>query len=211
MKYIKFNKTICGVDFLLNVLNLKTDTTCEDFEDLQAADFFQVYFLKEANGMLKLNDRYIELKPNTIVFISQDQHHAWQGVVEQFEGQLLVFQDEFLNSFFSDQYFIFRLLYFYQTVHPLSLSVAPNELDDFLQKLKEIKKELVTPQSDSVHLIRSLLYYILIALNRNYSETNQIGQAIALDNTAYQFRQLVEQNIFSHQRVEGLCGYDDVE
>lgn len=202
MKYIKFNKTICGVDFLLNVIDLQCDIKVDEPGETQSADFFQVYFIKNADGYLKLNDRTIELKPDSLIFISQNQHHSWHGGYSKMEGQVLVFQDEFLNDFFSDQYFIFRLLYFYQTNYPLVLNVETDFLNDYLLKLKEIKRELVNPRNDSVHIIRSLLYYILITTNRNYSDTNQLGEAIALDNTAYQFRKLVERHIYTNQRVE---------
>ncbi|WP_196892068.1 helix-turn-helix domain-containing protein [Aureivirga marina] len=203
MKYVKFDKTVCGVSFLLNVIDFQSGCAFEFESETQIADYFQIYFIKKANGFLKLNDKIIHLRPNTIVFISKNQRHSWHlDDPGKFEGQFLVFQDEFLNDFFSDQYFIFRLLYFYQTEYPLALSVSPEYLDDTLLKLKEIKKELVFPKNDSVHLIRSLLYYILIALNRHYSEANHIKDAISLDNTAYQFRKLVEKNIFKNQRIE---------
>lgn len=202
MQYIKFDKTVCGVSFLLNVIDFKSGCAFDLRSETQATDYFQVYFIKHANGILKLNDEIIELKPNTIIFISKDQHHSWHGDFSDLDGQLLVFQDDFLNDFFSDQYFVFRLLYFYQTQYPLTLTVSDIGIDETLLKLKEIKQELVFPKNDSSHLIRSLLYYILISLNRTYSEVNQLGEAISLDNTAYQFRKLVEKNIKTHQRVE---------
>ncbi|WP_196887610.1 helix-turn-helix domain-containing protein [Aureivirga sp. CE67] len=202
MKHVEFDKTVCGVDFLLNVIDFQSGCAFEFETETQSADFFQVYFIKKGNGFLKLNDQKIELESNSLVFISKYQHHSWHIDPTTFEGQLLVFQDDFLNEFFSDQYFVFRLLYFYQTEYSLKLNIEEVYLEDCLSKLKEIKQELVYPKSDSVHLIRSLLYYILISINRHYSNTNHIKEAISLDNTAYQFRKLVEKNIQTMQRVE---------
>lgn len=202
MQYLKFSKTICGVNFLLNAIDFQSECAFEFRPEIQSADYFQIYFFKHVNGSLKLNDKVIELEPNTLVFISQHQHHSWHGDFSNVEGQLLVFQNDFLNNFFSDQYFVFRLLYFYQTKHPLILAVTTPALDDYLLKLQEIKIELVDPKSDSVHLIRSILYYILVTLNRLYSKTNQLKEDIASDNTAYKFRQLVEDHIYSNQRVD---------
>ena len=202
MKHMKFNKTICGVDFLLNVIDFQSVLVSDLSTETRSADFFQIFFIKQANGYLKLNDDRIDLQPNSIVFISQHQHHSWYVDFSTFQGQFLVFQDAFLNAFFSDQYFTFRLLYFYQTTYPLSIPVDSEFMVTTLEKLKEIKRELVQPKSDSAHLIRSVLYYILIALNRRYSEHNHIELAIGLDNTAYKFRQLVETHIYSKQRIE---------
>lgn len=202
MQYLEFNKTICGVNVQLNAIDFQSECPFEVSSETVSADYFQIFFLKKANGFLKLNDQLIKLKPNTVVFISKHQHHSWHVDFSKFEGQLLLFQDDFLNNFFSDQYFIIRLLYFYQTKFPLIMEVDSKYINDNLLKLTEIKHELVNPKSDSVHLIRSLLYYILINLNRSYSEQNNLKEAISLDNTAYQFRKLVEKYIYNHQRVE---------
>lgn len=206
MEYLEFNKTICGVNLHLNAIDFQSECPFELTNATVSADFFQIFFLKKAEGFLQLNDEKIALKPNSIIFISKHQHHSWHADVATFEGQLLLFQDNFLNDFFSDQYFIFRLLYFYQTEFPLAIEVAPSYMDDNLLKLREIKHELVHPKSDSVHIIRSLLYYILISLNRNYFEINRFNEAISLDNTAYQFRKLVEKHIHTYQRVEDYAG-----
>ncbi|TKG88384.1 AraC family transcriptional regulator [Puteibacter caeruleilacunae] len=202
MKYIEFNKTLCNVKFLMNVIDLQSNCAAEMTSETQRAGFFQIYFLENADGYLKLNDETIELKPYTIVFISQHQNYSWHVDASTFEGRLMVFQEDFLNDFFSDQYFIYRLLFFYQTNHPLYFNASEDFFNDMLLKLKEIRQEILNVQSDSAHLIRSILYYVLISLNRSYSQAHQLGDAIALDNTAYHFRKLVEKHIFTHHRVE---------
>ncbi|WP_020526212.1 helix-turn-helix domain-containing protein [Flexithrix dorotheae] len=202
MKYIKFNKTICGVDFLLNIIQID-----EKYEDtlsgqLQSTDFFQIVFLKKAQGHLLLNNKKLKLRDNSIIFISQNQKHQWFIEKSQIEAHILVFQEDFLNEFFSDKYFTYRLLYFYQTEWPLSFNVYDQEIDAYFAKLTEIKQELAKPQNDSVHLIRSILYYILIQLNRDYAKKNNIETNISLDNIAYQFRKLVETHIYTKHRIE---------
>ncbi|BDS11460.1 helix-turn-helix domain-containing protein [Aureispira anguillae] len=202
MKYIEFNKTVCGVNLLLNVIDFQSDCPFALDYRTTSADFFQIYFLKKANGYLLLNDKKIELESNSVIFISKHQHYSWYVDYAQFEGQLLLFQDEFLNDFFSDQFFIFRFLYFYQTKFPLSLKISDVILSENLMKLAKIKEELIHSKTDSVHLIRSLLYYILISLNRLYAVENNLKNAISVDNTAYHFRQLVEKHINKLHRVE---------
>lgn len=202
MQNLEFDQTICGVNLRLNAIDFQSDCPFQLSSESSSADYFQILFLKKVQGHLKLNDQIIELQPNSIVFISKYQHHSWHGDFSNLEGQLLLFQDDFLNDFFSDQYFIFRLLFFYQTKHPLILEVDDSYMSDNLSKLTLIKQELVSPKDDSVHLIRSLLYYILIDLNRTYSKINQLNEAISTDSTAYQFRKMVEENICTLQRVE---------
>jgi AraC family transcriptional activator of pobA len=202
MKYIEFNKTLCNVKFLMNVIDLQSNCAAEMTTETQSAAFFQIYFLENVDGYIKLNDDTIELKPNTILFISQDQKYSWHVDPSTFSGRLLVFQEDFLNDFFSDQYFIYRLLFFYQTELPLFYSVSNEFFIDMQLKLKEIRQEILDTKCDSAHLIRSILYYILIKLNRQYAIENNMDTAIAMDNTAYQFRKLVEKHIHTSQRVE---------
>lgn len=203
MEHIKFNKTICGVDFLLNVLDFESSNSNELSQELRSADFFQIIFVKHASGKILLNQTEINLTDNSLIFISQYQKYQW--LIEDtanFNVRVLVFQEDFLNEFFADKYFTYRLLYFYQTQYSLHINSKGFDFENYLAKLVEIKKELVVPKNDSAHLIRSLLYYILIQLNRTYSEINGIESAIALDNIAYEFRKLVELNIYTKQRIE---------
>ncbi|TKG94004.1 AraC family transcriptional regulator [Puteibacter caeruleilacunae] len=202
MKHIKFNKTVCGVDFLLNVID--TDTGDADLmsEELYTTDFFQIVFVNQGKGTLLLNDQTIEIKANDVLFISQHQKHKWHFEPDSFNATFLVFQEDFLNDFFSDQYFTYRLMYFYQIDSPLFLNLPSDAKDQYISQLKEIKQELVHVQTDSVHLIRSILYYVLTKLNRTYSEEYKISATDTNNSIALQFRKLVEQNINTKQRVE---------
>ena len=148
-----------------------------------------------------MNDETINLKDNSIVFISENQKYKWNLDPKKMDATVLVFQEDFLNDFFSDKHFTYRLLYFYQTEFPLHLDISEQVLQDYLTKLNEIKKDLEHSKSDSVHLIRSILYYILIQLNRLYADFHHIPLAISNDNLAYEFRKLVEQNIYEKQRI----------
>lgn len=202
MKFVKFNKSVCGVDFLLNVLDFKSFDADELSGEVQSTDFFQIVFIKRAKGVIQLNDCEIVLQDNSVMFISQNQKHQWKIEGDNFDAHILVFQEDFLNEFFADKYFTYRLLYFYQSEYPLYFCLKNDELAAYLQNLTEIKRELVNPKNDSSHVIRSFLYFMLIQLNRTYAEINGIESAIAIDNMAYEFRRLVERHIYTKQRIE---------
>ena len=202
MKHIKFNKTLCGVDFLLNVLHSTEVDRSNKTGEAHSADFFQVIWVKKAEGHLFLNEQKLELSDNSVLFISQDQKYQWRAKPRTLDAMILVFQEDFLNEFFSDSYFTYRLHYFYQANHPLNLQLSAGEFAEYQSKLSEVKREIKTPKSDSVHLIRSILYYVLIQLNRSYAEQHNINSAISQDNLAYHFRKLVETHLRHKQRIE---------
>lgn len=113
----------------------------------------------------------------------------------------LVFQEEFLNEFFADKLFTYRLLYFYELQHPLRMDVTSVEMSKSCSVLTEIKSELLTVRPDSAHIIRSQLYYLLQTLNRQYASQNKLSLDNVVNNYAYQFKRLLETNIRKSQRV----------
>src|SRR5690606_34308923 len=53
----------------------------------------------------------------------------------------------------------------------------------------------------SVHIIRSLIYYLLQKLNRVYAEKYQLSLKNQDTNYAFQFKKLIETNIEHKQRI----------
>ena len=202
MKTVKFHKSECGVDVLLNVLH--GDALSERYleRDTYNTDFFEILLFKTAKGTLILNQQKINITDNTAVFISPFQKRKWVLEKEGLDFIILVFQENFLNDFFSDKFFTYRLLYFYQLNYPLSISIEKKELQKALDLLMEIKSELADSRKDSIHIIRSLTYYLLLKFNRVYAEKNNLSIERAENNYAYQFKQLLEKHIREKQRID---------
>jgi len=202
MKTIKFHKSDCGVEVLLNVLN--GNDVQENYLNTATynTDYFEIVIFKKVQGCLILNQQKINLTDNTIVFISPFQKREWKLESKNLDFTVLVFQEDFLNDFFSDKLFSYRLLYFYQLDYPLSLVFGKEDIDKICGILKEIKTELVIPKPDSEHIIRSLIYYLLQKFNRDYALKNKLSLEKAGNNYAYQFKQLLELHIKENQRID---------
>lgn len=201
MKTLKFHKTDCGVDFLLNVLNSSEVKDNYLTNDLFNTDFFEIVFFKKGKGHLMLNHQKITIEENSIVFISAFQKRQWNIQDEELDFTVLAFQDEFLNDFFSDKLFTYRLLYFYQLEFPLKMVVDDAVMQSYCNLLSEIKTELVKTKADSVHIIRSLIYYLLQKLNRAYSESHNLPIEKDENNYAFHFKKLIEVYIKEKQRI----------
>lgn len=199
MKTIKFHKTECGVDFLLNVLTEKE----VDYNHTGTfnTDYFEILFFKKVEGTLILNQQKIELKDGSIIFISPFQKRNWQLDTNNLQVTTLVFQEGFLNDFFSDKLFTYRLLYFYQLVHPLKMNIDKDGMLKYCNLLTEIKMELLNSEIDSVHIIRSLLYYLLQTLNRLYANQHALSLKNSQNNFAFLFKNLMEIHIREKQRI----------
>jgi AraC family transcriptional regulator, transcriptional activator of pobA len=201
LRTIKFDKTKCGVDVLLRVgsgAEIK-----EAYTDTEAynTNYFEILIFRKAKGYVVLNQRKIELHDNTIVFISPFQKRQWKLDLDHLDFTFLIFQEDFLNDFFADKLFTYRLLYFYQLDYPLYMSVATEYVQNACNTLTEIHTELRDAKPDSEHLIRSLLYYLLLKLNRDYAQQNKLPLVKPENNYAYQFKRLLELHIKEKQRI----------
>jgi AraC family transcriptional activator of pobA len=203
LKTIYFNKTECGVDFLLNVLNDSRVAEVYMLPETHNADYFEIIVFKKGNGHVFIDNRKILIRDNTILFISPFQLKQWKVDINSLEFTTLIFKEEFLNDFFADKLFTYKLLYFYQYDHPTKLDLDTDKIQGLCNILKEIKAELVSPNMDSAHIIRSLIYYLLQRLNRDYALINHLPFKIETSsNHAYAFKKLLEQHIRAKQRIE---------
>lgn len=165
------------------------------------ADYFEILFFKKAQGTLTLNHQEISINDGTVIFISPYQHRIWNLEPDTLQVTTLIFQEAFLNEFFADKLFTYRLLYFYQLHHPLKMDINETEMLKYCSLLTEIKTELVKSKPDSVHIIRSLLYYLLQTLNRRYAKQHSLSIDNAQQHLALQFKRLMELHIKDKQRI----------
>lgn len=192
---LKYSKSSCGVDFLLNTADCTEKPGWFNLSKRYKTDFFEFYFFRRAAGCLLLAGKRIDLHPNMTLVLSPFQLQEWHVDLQQLDYTFLVFQEEFLNNFLSDKYFMYRLLYCYQHDTPTAFDMSPAEMAPFLDQLLQIKQELRNPVADSYHMIVALLYRFLLQLNRFYAHRFNLPFAPPRNNFAYQYKELLEKHI----------------
>lgn len=198
---LKYSKSSCGVDFLLNTAESSEKSGWFNMEKRYKTDFFEFYFFRQAEGYMLLAGRKIELHSNMILVISPFQLQEWHVSLDKLDYTFLVFQEEFINNFLSDKYFMYRLLYCYQHDYPTFWDMTREDMAPFLNLLLQMKKELKEPVADSYHMIVSCLYQFLLSLNRYYAKLFNLPFVPPLNNYAYQYKELLEKNISEKTRV----------
>ena len=73
---------------------------------------------------------------------------------------------------------------------------------EYIRLLGIIKQELLHPVADTYNLIVSVLYYLLVIINRAYAATYHLPIDVPKNNYAFQFKDLLEKNIRTKQRVQ---------
>ncbi len=199
---VPFSKTDCGVDFYINTGNSLDICGVLTEHKRFKTDFFSFYFIRKANGFLLLNFNKIELHKGMILLLSPHQQQEWHVNEEDLDYTFLIFREDFMRTFIADKFFVYRLLYYYQTDTPPYLYATSEDFAEYMRLLGKIKRELLHPVADTYNLIVSVLYYLLVIINRAYAAAYNLPVEVPKNNYAFQFKDLLEQNIRSKQRVQ---------
>lgn len=176
--------------------NYVLDTT------LHQLSFYEVLFIEEGTGTITLDENKIVIAPGTVVFTSPGQLRRWE-IEEKVKGYTLFFEKDFLYLFFSDELFLYRFQYFHQYSRPTEMQVSGMSFERCLKLLGGIQQEFGQLQNDSSHLIRSLLYQLLVILNRYYAEMYNVQRDTYIHSDFYRFRSLLEKKFVEDRSVEG--------
>ena len=168
-------------------------------------DFFEIMVFQKAEGSIELNGYQTELTENSFFFICPFQKKSCKVSKSGIQGFHLVFQNEFLAEFFDDKLFAYRLQYFFSPTHPQFLQLQKEDYAIIQVAFNEIIKEIEHYQSNSPHIIRSLLYFALSKLNRLYSKHYKISAETLSNAMVYQFKELLELHIRSLHSVQDYC------
>ena len=201
MKTFHFDKEKYGVNLLMDVVH-NSDLPIYFFEpELHCTNFFEVIFFKEANGYFQLDFNKIRLQNNFILFISPFQKRQWFVDKDKLKCTFLIFEKDFLNDFFSDKFFTYRLQYFYNSSVPTYIKTNERLFSYEDDIFEEIKREIADFQNDSPHLLRAILYYMLIRMNRLFCKHHNLETDTLTNNLAYQFKEALEHNIREKKQV----------
>jgi AraC family transcriptional activator of pobA len=169
--------------------------------------FYGICIVTNGQGSLSIDKRVVHFGKGSLLFFQPNQVNEWQRVSSNFDGYFLVFENEFIETFFQDSLFIYRFQFFHNADVARTLKCSPNFLRSLVALCKAINAELADLQEDSHHLLRSILYNILIQINRKYIEHYGLSADLFRNNIALQFKKLLETKIRSHQRVEDYAAF----
>jgi len=201
MKVFKFLKNKYNVELLIDIATYKDIPNYFFESELHHTDFYELVFFSKGNGYLELDQQRIEISDNTVIFISPFQKRRWFLDKTKIECYFLFFQDTFLSSFFSDKLFSFRLQFFYNKTKPLYLKVDEDFFSQLSKIIQELLNEIKTFRSDSEHIIRALLYFILTKLNRTYAEHYQLSAETQNNSIAFMFKEILQKEVCKTRNI----------
>ncbi|RIW13354.1 AraC family transcriptional regulator [Algoriphagus lacus] len=202
MRQFNFEPKKYGFELMMDLYSLE-DIGKDHFEAKpHTLDFFEILILENGTGTLSVNQFSTQLQPFTLVFASPGQ--VKRNDIQTNKGFHLVFKEDFLATFFSDKLFVHRMRYFFNTNHPQFFSVKPEDYDLLRIILSELQREIQNYKTDSPHLLRALLYYLLAKLNRLYCEHFGILDQEFIHDV-YQLKEAINHSIRKFHTVKEYC------
>lgn len=202
MKTFKFLKNKYRRELLMDIGTYQHIPQYFFESELHQTDFYEIVFFSKGCGFLELDHHKIKVTDNTIIFFSPFQKRRWFVAKESIECHFLFFQNSFLSNFFSDQFFSYRMQFFYNKTKPLYINASDELFLALTPIFRELLLEIKTLKSDSEHIIRSLLYFTLIKLNRIYAEMHHLSAETEINTIAYMFKALLKDNIAQKRSID---------
>ncbi|HIC8807922.1 TPA: helix-turn-helix domain-containing protein, partial [Elizabethkingia anophelis] len=190
-----------GLELLLDIGRIETLNNYVLDNTLHQLSFYEVIFIEEGSGTFTLDENKILIAPQTIIFTSPGQVRCWE-IEEKVKGYTLFFDKDFLHLFFSDELFLYRFQYFHQYSHPTAVQISEELFEKCLELVHGIEQEFGQLQNDSNHLIRSLLYQLLVILNRYYACIHNVQRDTYIHADFYRFRSLLEKKFVDDRSVD---------
>jgi len=162
--------------------------------------FYDIVFIEKGKGSFSLDDNRMVVGPGTIIFTSPGQVRRW-NVKKSISGYTVFFEKDFLNLFFTDDLFLYRFQYFHQYSKPTKIKLPAKTFRQVLKLVKSLEEEFGHLQSDSNHLLRSILYQLLVILDRYYAATYHVKSDRYVHPIFSRFRSLIEKEFSTHRHV----------
>jgi AraC family transcriptional activator of pobA len=173
-------------------------------------DFYGIFIVTQGKGSILVDNNLIRFKKGSLLFLQPNHVRQWQRVSSTFDGYFLVFVKEFIETFFQDSLFIYRFQFFHNASISYTLECKQDFLSSLIDFCEAINNELANLQEDSHHFLRSILYNVLILINRKYIEQYGLSANLFQNNTGLQLKKLLDDKIRTHQRVEDYAGFLNV-
>jgi AraC family transcriptional regulator, transcriptional activator of pobA len=189
-----------GRDLLLDIGKIETLKNFILSNTPHQISFYEILFIVKGKGSFALDENNMIIEPGVIIFTSPGQVRRW-NIKQPVKGYSLFFEKDFLNLFFIDDLFLYRFQFFHQYSKPANIKMPPIVFEQTLKFVYSIEEEFNHLQNDSNHLLRAILYQLLVVLNRYYAATYNVQNDTHIHPNFFRFRSLLEKEFITYHLV----------
>lgn len=201
IKQYNFHKTKYGDELLIDLIQLEDLQSYIAESPTHSLTYYDITLISDGHGTFNIDRQSEPIEKGRVFFSSPGQVRQWIFNAMP-RGYVLIFEEEFLCTFFSDAQFVQNLSYFSCYEVQSSIVLTPAEYCQLESLMQNIKDEICRYQIKDKHILRALLYQILMLLNRIYTSqypashvcqaNRYIQKFVCLVNTNYQHNRSVD-------------------
>ncbi len=199
-----------GRDLLLDIGRIESLNNFVLDDTPHQISFYEILFIEKGRGSFALDENKMLIEPGVIIFTSPGQVRRW-NIKQAVTGYTLFFEKDFLNLFFIDDLFLYRFQFFHQYSKPTSIKMPVKDFQQILKLIRNIREEFNNLQNDSNHLLRAILYQLLVILNRFYGATYNLQNDTFIHPNFFRFRALLEKKIHNVSTYSQLLNISTVQ
>ncbi len=127
--------------------------------------FYEILLLTGGEGFVDLDGVSAEVRPCRLCFTAPGEIRRWR-LRRAPQGYAVLFDGDFLREFFSDARFLEDLLFFGHG-NCAFLDIDAEEFARMITLVETMHRELGAPRDGSDHILRALLYQLLVEVGRH--------------------------------------------
>ncbi|GHU55382.1 transcriptional regulator [Bacteroidia bacterium] len=160
-------------ELLIDVVELNYIKTFVATKSKHTLTYYDITFISEGSGFFTIDEQTFLVKFHDVVFTKPGDVRNWdnKGIKK---GFALIFDEEFMLSFFNDPDFLQNLSFFAIGKYSIKTSLDDETYLRVSSLIMRIKGELTRPETKDKHTIRNLIYETLTLLNRAYINENHV-------------------------------------
>lgn len=170
-----FHKTKYGSELLIDVVDLKYVKNYLPADSLHTLTYYDITLITEGEGFFGIEGLRPYAKERDVIFSLPYQIREWDTENIR-DGYALIFEEEFLLSFFNDPHFLQSISYFRKNRKNSKLALSAQEFQRMKGMMLQIQYEIVAYTVKNKHMLRALLYQALMELDRIFIEQHRISE-----------------------------------
>lgn len=154
-----------GKPLLIDIVPIAEINKYIEKEPTHRLTFYDLTFIAEGSGNVSINQTELHVGAGDVICSIPGEIWSWPEQTAM-KGYGLLFEGEFLFSFFNDKQFLNKFRYLKQGRTSPLIRLDKKLFKDVIGYLEEINNEIQLGVSSSEHVLRALVYLILALLDR---------------------------------------------
>jgi AraC-like DNA-binding protein len=160
-----FFKEKYGKELLIDIVTLSDINKYIEVAPTHRLTYYDITFITEGREKISLNQNRLSVQPGDVVCSIPGEVWSWPKQTA-LQGYALLFEEEFLLSFFNDKGLLKKINYLQNDRSFAVLRPGEQLFSKIVDYLNQIEKEIQLGIDSNEHVLRALVYLILGLLER---------------------------------------------